>query len=109
MSGMEAWLALSLLAVVGFAGWAVTLIFLSKALLPMANALGVIFKVDDLFDKRINAVLDRYREQRRAAAPKVPEQKPTSPLAGFGGPAPLIPDSMSAVDLEQPDSVETEG
>ena len=62
--------------------------------------------------RRINAVLDRYRASRAAAAPKVPEdgRVRTQPMSGFGGPSPLIPDGMSVID-EQPDAngLETEG
>ena len=99
MTHEQLWAALAFLLL---CGWAATLILLSRSLLPMANALGVMHKIDDLFDKRINAVLDRYREQKKKDRVHIPDGKPQANPGDFTLTTPLIHAGMSTME-DQPD------
>lgn len=59
-------------ALVALAGWTAVLVLLSRSLLPMANSLATLNKVDAAIDDRIARVLGRLRER---VAPK-PETAP---------------------------------
>jgi hypothetical protein len=101
----QVWAAVALLCL---AGWAATLAALSRALLPMANALGALRKVDALVDERIAGTVQRLRERQAAktlavAAPPSDTRNADAARAAartietiFG------PDAMRPTD-EQPD------
>ena len=67
--------ALGATALLAFAGWTYTLVALMRHLLPMANAVGVLQKVDALVDDRITRVVTRIRE-KESEKPNVPPGKP---------------------------------
>jgi hypothetical protein len=104
MTDAHFWACIALLAL---GGWASTLVFLGKSMLPMANALGALNKVDALFDERVMKVLDRVRDRqnpaRKANRDQPPQQQtPTNPLSQIFGGDPLIPvgDQPDAEGLE---------
>lgn len=93
------------IAVLALAGWTAVLVLFSRSLLPMANALSVLHKVDKLIDDRIAAVVERIRARQQRGAPKAgPQTGQTQQNTGddelariFGG-SPIEPLG------EQPDS-----
>jgi len=91
-----------LVAVAALGGWSAVLILLSRSLLPMANALGALNKVDALFDERVMKVLDRVRDRqnpaRKVNRDQPPQQQPVNPLSQIFGGDPLTP------VMDQPDA-----
>ena len=88
MTAPEFWAVVALLA---FAGWATTLVFFGKSVLPVTNAMNALVKLNDYEDRKIAAVLERLRQRRDAAVPQSPHPQPMSqqrnPLDEiFGGP-----------------------
>ncbi len=91
--------------IVVLAGWTVTLIFLMRALLPMANALKVYSQLNEHIDRQIRQVVERIqgrqggiplpKEKRMASEP--PETTIDALREVFGG-NPIEPIS------EQPDN-----
>ena len=63
-------------ALVALAGWTAVLVLLSRSLLPMANALGVLHKVDSVVDDRIQRVVERIEGRRNRGVPVVPPPQP---------------------------------
>lgn len=53
------WAGIALLAL---AGWAATLVFVGKALLPQTKALQVLFAIDKHVDDRIAALIERAKQ-----------------------------------------------
>ncbi|MGD0968670.1 MAG: hypothetical protein ABR949_10315 [Candidatus Aquilonibacter sp.] len=84
---------------------AAVIVFVAMQILPITNAFGVMHKLDDLFDKRINAVLDRYREQKKKEQPQIPDGKPQAQAGTPFTTAPLIHAGMSAME-DQPDATD---
>lgn len=64
---------LVILALAGFAGWTVTLIFLSKSILPMANALNALGKLGGYEDEKIRKVIERIQERTGGVIPPPPK------------------------------------
>lgn len=104
---MESALLWSSVALLALAGWAGTLFVLTKALMPQANALNVLQKVDTLIDGRIRSVVERVQQrQGKLPDPKTigtrvvdnPDDAAASAIRDVFGGAPLMP-----LD-EQPDS-----
>lgn len=102
MNGEQFW------AVVAFAllcGWTACLVLVARSLLPMANSIGTLNKVDALIDDRIMRTVQRIQERMRpkVEVPPIPSsQQPQNAAEAalkdlFGG-APLEP-----MD-EQPDA-----
>lgn len=71
---MTASILWAFVAVVAFAGWAMTLIYVSKSILPMANALNVLGKLSGYEDEKIRKVLERIQQKQGGIPnpPKVP-------------------------------------
>lgn len=99
------------LVILALAGWSATVILFARSTLPLANAFKVLHTVDDLFDKRINAVLDGARASK--AKPVVPDGKvkefkgDEDPRAAWKGEVQQMfgPQPLIAPDFgEQPDS-----
>jgi hypothetical protein len=94
------------IATLALAGWTATLVFLSKALLPLANAFKVQVGIDEFVNKQLTTLLDRRDqiEQRKKMASKPPEPKeqPVSEaereIQRLFGPQPFV--------AEQPDALE---
>lgn len=88
-------------------GWTITLVFLSRAWLPLANAMRVWNELDHKFDQRVQGVLDRAKANQPrvnipTGKPEPPKQQPYNPAFMAGATAaPLIPSFMAE---EQPDS-----
>lgn len=101
------WAVVALLAM---AGWSAVLVLLSRSLLPMANALGALNRVDTLFDERVMKVLTRVRDrqERRPTPPKPSDNytagvDPAAPMRDiFGGGLGIEPigDQPDSDDLE---------
>ena len=89
MTDAHLWAAIALLAL---AGWAATNVFVGKANLPTANALGSLVKTNNAIDDRVYATIQRIQQRQQKIAPK-PEQpesrRPTAEQAEmsrmFGG------------------------
>jgi hypothetical protein len=73
------------IAIICLFGWMVTLIFLSKSILPMANALSALGKLEAHMDEQIRRVLERIQQKQGSIPnpPKVPvtEQKSSTEAA----------------------------
>lgn len=92
------WAAVALLAL---GGWAATLVLLARSLLPMANALFALTKVDSVIDDRIAKVVNRLRER----ADKAPAARPGLPptVAPPNAAADAMRDLFGAVPFERLD------
>jgi hypothetical protein len=98
------------IAVVALIGWTAVLVLLSRALLPMANALVALHKVDALIDDRIAKLWTRVQQRQERTTPPPPrrEQEQTGgnsaadALRDIFGSSPLLPVS------EQPDADDLE-
>lgn len=91
MSSDHFWALVAFLAI---AGWTATNALLSRSLLPMANALGALHKVDATIDDRIMKVVTRVRERQnppRVNEQPKREQQQVNPLADLFGGAPIAP------------------
>jgi len=100
------WAAVAILAL---AGWTTVLVLLSRSLLPMANALGVLNKVDSVIDDRIMRVVQRIRERedkRSVLQATQPQQKETSGAARVNPITELFGQGAIEPVGEQPDSSE---
>lgn len=71
MTSANLWAGIALLAL---GGWALTLFILNKSLMPQANALNVLQKVNAMIDDRVIAILERLKNRR--SVPKIPGQPP---------------------------------
>lgn len=95
----------AVVALAALLGWAVTLVFLSKSLLPQSHALSTLLKADAFVDDRIAKTIGRIRErqQPKAAPPATTPQRNAAAdqMAAIFGPGPL----MTPVD-EQPGAEE---
>jgi len=91
--------------ILALAGWTVTLIFLMRALLPMANALKVHAQLNENIDKQIRQVVERIQSRQggiplpkeKRMASEAPETTLDALRDVFGG-SPIEPIS------EQPDN-----
>jgi hypothetical protein len=54
---------LGVLAVLALAGWGATLVLMSRALLPYANGMAVLSKLDDLKDEKIRGALAAFKKR----------------------------------------------
>ncbi len=84
-------------ALLGFAGWMVTLVMVMRYMLPMANALGALQKISGFVDDRIATQLERAKRVWDAKGmptatvkpqpPQRQQQEPADPIYQvFGGP-----------------------
>lgn len=89
-------------------GWAVTLFIVTRSILPQANSLKVLERVDSFVDTRVAQVIERARHRAQKASPPKPQQEqredvvtPAEALSRIFGESPLVNDEPI---LEQPDA-----
>ena len=103
MNAEHFWAAVALLAL---GGWAFSNAHLSRSLLPMANAVGALQKVDALIDDRIMRVVQRIREREE----KRPATQVQQAQGGNNAAADALKDIFGGQPIEpiseQPDSGE---
>lgn len=102
MTNAELWAFIAFLAL---AGWSAVLIYVSKQILPMANAFNTQHKIvkyqDDLVWSMIKRAQDIQEKKSNPTAPKkeIKSRNPLDTLAGlFDGESPLEP------VMDQPDA-----
>lgn len=93
------------IAVAALAGWMLTLGMLTRALLPMANALSVCQKIVDREDEKVFSLAERALKKRQpqpaANEPRRPDevQQPYNPMAAvFGTDTDPIDEQPDAAD-----------
>lgn len=89
-------LGLLAVALLALAGWTAVLVLFSRSLLPMANALAVLQKVDSVIDDRIMRVVTRIQDRQNKGKPAPrpqsnPNEAAVEAVANLFGGAPLEP------------------
>lgn len=104
---MESALLWSSVALLALAGWAATLFVVTKSIVPQANALNTLQKVDAFIDERVRTVVERIQQrQGKLPDPKTigtekvrnPDDAAAAAIRDVFGAPPLLP-----ID-EQPES-----
>jgi hypothetical protein len=107
MTEAQIWSGVALLSL---AGWGTFIVMVARSVLPQANALGSLHKIDALIDDRITKIIDRIRSRQTPPPAVQSSQQPsngqtrTNPIEQIFGGTPLEPigdqpDSDSSIEV----------
>lgn len=100
----------ALVALAALGGWVATLFVVTKSIVPHANALATLGRLDAHIDDRLRAILEK--SGRRTHVPVVPGKASTPTSPSREGEAPSALDAVREIFggtdpiIEQPDAVE---